>query len=145
MRRRLPALVLFLVAFLALSALGACSGVTPLTQGTQATPPVDPRTTEKLTAASTNDLKGKEVVAQDGFRLGTVEEVVPGPSGKPARVVIATGKIAMGSKKVALDAGKLRLSADRKTVVALDTTQADIRDMPAYGETGSSTSKAAGK
>lgn len=87
----------------------------------------------RTAAADSNPLamEGLMVLSEDGERmLGTVDDVIAGPDGRPARVIVASRPPAFAvGDRVSLAAEDLIVSTDRSAAVLTGLTPQEFADL----------------
>jgi hypothetical protein len=118
---------IFLAASIALAfAAGPAIAAGPETSvhSPEVVAPTDPRVGDTRTLDAplgVEDLLGMTVVGAEGIRVGTVDDVLVGPDGQPAQVVVQVD----GKKRVALDAARVDLGSTDDLRIA-DLTSAEV-------------------
>jgi len=104
----------------------------------QASRPLDERNLSTLARLEPRELMGKDVVAFDGQKVGTVDDVLMNRSNRPEMLVVGTGGfLGIGEKNVAVDVDRVRFSRERNAVVATNWTKDQFAALPEYRYDGS--------
>jgi len=98
-----------------------------------------------MTAASAEEMLGKDVVGSDGEELGSVEDVIIDPtSGQARQLVLSSGGfLGIGAKQIAVDFNHAKIQADdsgNPIVMLQNMTQADVEALPEFEYSDSMTS-----
>ncbi|WP_109118840.1 PRC-barrel domain-containing protein [Azospirillum sp. TSO22-1] len=130
----------FLSAFALLSTAG-CAQTNDLFGGSssQASQPLTQQNTMSVASLTPQEMMGKNVITNNGQKIGEVEDVLLRKnSSRASHVVIgAGGFLGIGEHNVALDVDKLRWSGDHNALVAMNTTRDQIANLPEYHYDGS--------
>ena len=130
----------FLSAFALLSTAG-CAQMNDMFGGssTQAAQPLSQRNTVSVASLTPQEMMGKNVITEDGKKIGEVEDVLlRNRSSRASHVVVgAGGFLGIGEHDVALDVDRLRWSGDRNALVAMNMTRDQIANLPEYRYDGS--------
>lgn len=131
----------FLSAFALLSTAG-CAQMDDMFGGgssAQANRPLSQRNTMSVASLTPQEMMGKDVITENGQKIGDVEDVLMrGRSNRASHVVVgAGGFLGIGERNVALDVDRLRWSGDRNALVAMDMSRDQIAAMPEYRYDGS--------
>jgi sporulation protein YlmC with PRC-barrel domain len=104
----------------------------------QASQPINERNLSTLARLEPRELMGKDVVAFDGQKVGTVDDVLMNRNDRPEMLVVGTGGfLGIGGKNVAVDVDRVRFSRERDALVATDWTRDQFAALPEYRYDGS--------
>jgi hypothetical protein len=110
------------------------------TEGTPTAEPAPPSTPSQDVPGGPREMMGKEVVGTDGERIGRVSDVILGPDGQAATVVVATGE-----KEIGIDFAQVRIPTDQVALQAAGLARADLATMPEFRMEEGMTSLARGR
>ena len=91
-----------------------------------------------MTAASAEEMLGKDVVGSDGKKLGSVEDVIVDPaSGEAKQLVVSSGGfLGIGAKQIAVDFSQAQVGmdddGDDPQIKMQNMTQADVEGLPEF-------------
>jgi hypothetical protein len=86
-----------------------------------------------------SNLIGTTVYSQDNQSIGDINDIILSQEGQPSQVIVGVGGfLGIGEKDVVLDMNKLQIAAtdDGKVKVVAQTTQEELKDMPAFMRQG---------
>ena len=76
---------------------------------------------------------GKNVVAYDGQKVGTVDDVIMNRNNRPSQLVVSSGGVmGIGAHNVALDMNSVRYSPQQDAIVATQLTKEQFANLPAF-------------
>jgi hypothetical protein len=93
----------------------------------------DPETVMFRDGLDSGELVGSTVVAPDGARVGTVTDLLVGPSGQVDKAALDAGSaLGAGSRHVAVEIDRLRRTEAGAGTLLLEASVAELKALPAY-------------
>jgi len=129
----------------AVAALALLSGAVSAQTGTATTTPASPavgETSQSFGVLHPEGFLEKNVIGAGDQAIGTVEDVLLGPDGRPLRLIVSTGP---GAKDVSIELSRVEVRSDSDALFVSGLTREEVEALPAFAGDASMTSLSAGK
>ncbi len=119
-----------------LLSLGGCSQMGDWFGGEssqQSSRPMSPGQMTSLAQLTPSQMLGKTVVAYDGQKVGTVQDVVLNRNNRPSQLIVGSGGVlGIGEHNVALKASDARYAPQQDAIVATQLTKDQFAALPEF-------------
>ena len=99
----------------------------------QANRPISEQSLQTASRLEPRAMIGKNVVAYDGQKVGTVDDVIMNRNNRPSQLVVSSGGVmGIGARNVALDMNNVRYSPQQDAIVATQLTKEQFANLPEF-------------